>query len=73
MPLQYLEPPQHPLHQHTQLPAHPAAASEVGATVLLTDKPQHNEQWVEIDRLTSIATQWSNHPNSTPVLLPVTQ
>ena len=26
-----------------------------------------------MDQLTGIATQWSNHPPSTPVLLPVTQ
>ena len=37
MPLQHLEPPQQPPHQHTQLQTHQTAASEVVAATLLTD------------------------------------
>ena len=66
-PLQHSEPLQQPPHQNTQLQTYPAAASEVVAAALLTDIPQHNKEWVEIDQLTSMAAQWSNHPHSTPV------
>ena len=49
MSLQHLELPQQPPHQHTQPPPHQAAASEVGAAELITDRLQHNEQQAEID------------------------
>ena len=45
-PLQHLEPPQQPPHQHTQMKACQTAVSEVA---LLTDKLLLNEQWVEND------------------------
>ena len=70
---QHLESPQQALHKHAPPQPHQAAASEVVAMAPLVDTPQHSIHWVEINWLTNIAAQWSNHPHSTPVLSPFTQ